>query len=142
MGLWTILFLAGLGMIGLEVVLPTLFWMPLGLGALATAPLSYFLDHWSILGLWPLFSLCAFYLIKMIFNPGKNSYKSGVEALTGKKGLVMEAIERQSGTGTVKVQGDLWHVFNVEEDIPVGAKVKVVSVEGNRLCVEEIIDVD
>ena len=37
MELWLILFLTGLGLVGLEFVLPMMFWMPLGLAALATA---------------------------------------------------------------------------------------------------------
>ena len=60
MELWLILFLAGLGLVGLELVLPMMFWMPLGLAAIATAPVSYFVDHWSVLGIWPILSMVLF----------------------------------------------------------------------------------
>ena len=68
MELWLILFLAGLGLVGLELVLPMMFWMPLGLAAIATAPVSYFVDHWSVLGIWPILSMVLFIGIKKSFS--------------------------------------------------------------------------
>ena len=141
MELWLILFLAGLGLVGLELVLPMMFWMPLGLAALATVPVSYFLDHWSILGIWPILSMVLFVGIKKSFSgEDQQKYKSGVERLIGMEGVLVEAIDNQKGTGKVKISADVWNVRSCEVAVPVGKKVRIVAVSGNQVDVEEIID--
>ena len=102
MEFWLILFLAGLGLVGLEFVLPMMFWMPLGLAALATAPVSYFVDHWSVLGIWPVLSMVLFVGIKKSFSgEDQHKYKSGVEGLIGMERILVEAIDNQKGAGKV-----------------------------------------
>ena len=141
MELWLILFLAGLGLVGLEFVLPMMFWMPLGLAALVTAPVSYFVDHWSVLGIWPVLSMVLFVGIKKSFSgEDQHKYKSGVEGLIGMEGILVEAIDNQKGTGKVKINADVWNVRSCEVEVPVGKKVKVVAVSGNQVDVEESID--
>ena len=141
MELWLILFLAGLGLVGLELVLPMMFWMPLGLAAIATAPVSYFVDHWSVLGIWPILSMVLFIGIKKSFSgEEQQKYNSGVEGLVGMEGVLVEAIDNQQGTGKVKINADVWNVRSCEVEVPVGKKVRVVAVSGNQVDVEEIID--
>jgi membrane protein implicated in regulation of membrane protease activity len=141
MELWLILFLGGLGLIGLELIVPIMFWMPLGLAAIATSSISYFFDHWSVLGIWPILNFILLFIIKNYFSSTKQQkYKSGVDSLIGLEGVVVEKINCQGSSGKVKVNAEVWNVRSATSDIAVSEKVKIVSVSGNQVDVEEIID--
>lgn len=57
---------------------------------------------------------------------------TGIESLVDKKGLAKSAL---SPKGTVLVEGELWEAESVSGDIPAGAEVRVVSVNGFRIKV-------
>lgn len=57
---------------------------------------------------------------------------TGIESLTGKKGLAKGALTPR---GTVLVEGELWEAESISGDIPAGAEVKVVSVHGFKVKV-------
>ena len=58
------------------------------------------------------------------------------EVLIGKKGVVVNAIDKETG-GTVKINGVLWTAM-ANKNIAQDAKIEVVEVVGNRLKVKEI----
>jgi len=57
---------------------------------------------------------------------------TGIESLTGKKGLAKGALTPK---GTVLVEGELWEAESVSGDVPDGAEVKVASVHGFKIKV-------
>ncbi|MBN4072294.1 NfeD family protein [bacterium AH-315-F03] len=61
--------------------------------------------------------------------------ESNVDALIGQPGIVVKAIDLAEYTGQVRLQGEVWSA-RAEENIPEGAKVTVMSVEGNHLHVK------
>lgn len=64
-------------------------------------------------------------------------YKSGVAALVGQTGLVVNSIDNIKGTGLVRVGGEEWSAVSVDESvIPVNSKVKINEIRGVKLVVE------
>ncbi len=67
----------------------------------------------------------------------KAPVRMGNQILLGKVGTVKEPISPY-GSGIVRVNGELWSAESAENKaIPTGARVKILSVSGNRLQVEE-----
>jgi len=60
---------------------------------------------------------------------------TGIESLAGKKGLAKGALKPK---GTVLAEGELWEAESVSGDIPDGAEVKVVSVNGFKIKVRAV----
>ena len=65
--------------------------------------------------------------------------QTNVYRLIEKEGMVIEDINSLSYTGKVKVSGQIWSAIS-EKDIPKNTKIKVVSIDGVKLKVEEIKD--
>ena len=66
---------------------------------------------------------------------------TNVEEIPGKTGIVTEEIDNHLEKGTVKLNGLEWTARKADpqaENIPVGAEVRVVKVEGVKLLVELI----
>ncbi|MFA6433193.1 MAG: nodulation protein NfeD [Elusimicrobiales bacterium] len=57
---------------------------------------------------------------------------TGIESLVGKKGRTKSVLAPK---GTVLVQGELWEAESVSGELPAGAEVSVVSVQGFRIKV-------
>jgi len=65
--------------------------------------------------------------------------KTNVDALVGKTGLVTEAIDYVSGTGRVRIGGEVWRAITSDESrVDVGTKVEVREVEGCKVVVHVI----
>ncbi len=76
-------------------------------------------------------------MVKLIYN--KDAEKTNVEAMIGRKGVVLEEINLSKGTGRVKIDGDDWKA-RVEDDLVVekGEKVEVLKLESIVLVVKKI----
>jgi membrane protein implicated in regulation of membrane protease activity len=85
----------------------------------------------SMLGLRPLL------LRHFQLGPG-GGVRTGVDALLGKRGVVLERIDPISRQGRVKVEGEDWRGASVD-DLPIeaGARVTVIQVDGTTLVVEK-----
>lgn len=81
--------------------------------------------------------ILSFILLKRFV--GKRDSKrvpTNVNALVGKKGVVIKTISTPSG-GLVKVGGEIWSAQSIDEiEIVKDQKIEVVSVRGNRLIVK------
>jgi membrane protein implicated in regulation of membrane protease activity len=66
--------------------------------------------------------------------------KTNADMVEGKEGIVLSEIDNTSLNGLVKVQGREWTAKNAvdNETIPVGARVKVLRIEGVKVVVSEI----
>lgn len=63
---------------------------------------------------------------------------TNVDSLSGKVVLVTEDIDNLHNTGTVRVSGVEWTAFSADgKPIPKETPVRIVSVNGAKLCVEK-----
>lgn len=82
-------------------------------------------------------SLCIRPLILKHFYGRGAKIKTNVDALVGKSGLVTEVIDQPSGTGRVKIGGEIWRAVTSDEShLEIGQKVTVREVEGCKVVVE------
>lgn len=140
--LGTSYFIIGMALIILEMFVPSFVALPLGLGALATIPFSFFLPLSGSFVCWGSFSMVAYWLLKKYSSKSKNELKTGAEGLIGEIGVVIEEIHPNSVVGKVKVYGDEWRVIEAEESMPVGTKVKILAFQGNRVRVEPLWEME
>jgi len=85
----------------------------------------------SMIGLRPLM------LRRFQLGPG-GGVRTGVDALLGKRGVVLERIDPVSRKGRVKVDGEDWRGASVDDmPIEVGARITVIQVDGTTLMVEK-----
>ena len=64
--------------------------------------------------------------------------KTNADSLIGKEVIVIEEIDNDKETGTVKASGTVWSVRNTEEGvIPSGTKVIIEKIEGVKLFVKK-----
>ena len=64
---------------------------------------------------------------------------TNADALIGKDGVVVDAIDNIAGTGSVKISGQMWTARSTEENIPIasGKIVTAKAIQGVKLIVEE-----
>jgi membrane protein implicated in regulation of membrane protease activity len=73
--------------------------------------------------------------IRSKFKDKRISHISNIDALMGKKGVVVEHISA-SAAGALKVNGVVWSARSDNgNEIPVGTAVTIVNVKGVTLCV-------
>ena len=103
---------------------------PLGLGF-----------YWQI-GVFAVFTLLSLYFVRPFalryLHKGEENRVSNADALIGRKGRVVETIEK-GGFGRVAIDGDVWKaVCDADQEVPVGAYVKVKSRESIIITVETV----
>ena len=75
---------------------------------------------------------------KRYLHKGEDPRVSNADALMGRQGRVVEAVEAD-GFGRVQIDGDIWKaVTNEQQDIPAGSNVRVVGRESTIITVESI----
>jgi membrane protein implicated in regulation of membrane protease activity len=85
----------------------------------------------GMIGLRPLM------LRRFQLGPG-SEVRTGVDALLGKTGIVLERIDPASRQGRVKVEGEDWRGASIDDTpIEAGARVTVIQVDGTTLVVEK-----
>lgn len=139
LGAWTWIIL-GVVLIGIELAMPGVFFVWLGLAALATGLTDAMLGlSWQASTLlFGLLSVAAVLMGRMIFQPSTQPGDAASllnrrgEALIGHIFTLDSPI--QGGEGRVRVGDSSWRVTGPES--PAGAKVCVVRVDGATLVVE------
>lgn len=116
------------------------FLLPFAAGAAAAAILAWM--NVSIIAQWLVFfGITAFafaYLRKYIGRQDQGEQPAiGANRWIGAEGVVLEAIDPQSGSGMVRILNEEWRAAGLGR-IEVGSKVMVVDVRGTRLVVEPI----
>ncbi|MBB6276006.1 NfeD family protein [Porphyromonas circumdentaria] len=132
MNVTLIWFIAGLVLFLLELLTPGFVLACFGVGCLLACIPSFF--GGGIL-LQTLFfaggSLLSLFLLRPLLNKSKKSKSrpTGIEALTGRMGRVVRAIDGNKKEGRVAVDGDEWLAISSEPDtyIQKGARVEIVG---------------
>ena len=74
-------------------------------------------------------------LVKKLSN--KDNIKTNVYSLTGKKAIVIEDIDWATGSGQIKIEGQVWSAKTKEQvNIPKGTEVEIESIEGVKAFVK------
>ena len=137
---WLVLFII-LAIIELMTISLVSIWF--SLGALITTFVSLKVDNVMILlGVFTISSILLVVLTKPLVKRFKkrNVVPTNLDMVIGKTATVTEAITKD-GIGEVKVLGKRWSAYS-DKNIKENAKVKVLSINGVKLKVEEIKESD
>jgi membrane protein implicated in regulation of membrane protease activity len=141
---WLIWFLAAIVLVVAEMFTPG-FWLAcLAAGCVAAglvglipfAGLTLETVAFAATSLASMIGLRPVMLRRFQLGPGAG-VRTGVDALLGKRGVVLERIDPVSRQGRVKVEGEDWRGASVDDTpIEVGARITVIQVDGTTLVVE------
>jgi membrane-bound serine protease (ClpP class) len=82
------------------------------------------------------FAFITVFLMRLVLKSRKWKTATGKEELLGEEGVVTIALPA-GGEGMIRVHGELWSAVS-KENIPAGAKVRVLRVDGLKLEVEPV----
>lgn len=123
----------------IELMTPSLLFICFVVGSVAAGIFSYFSPeqfYWQI-GIFLIVSISLILptrtLAKRLTKP--SAQKSNVDALIGKTGKVIKVIDLDDG-GKVQIGSEVW-IAGADKVIEEGKRIKVVSVSGARLHVEQ-----
>ena len=137
---WLILFVI-LSLFELATVNLVSIWF--AIGAIITTFVSLATDNIMIhLAVFTISSILLLLLTKPFVKKMKKreGVPTNLDMVIGKTGVVTEKIERD-GIGEVKVLGKKWSAYS-DKEIEENSKVKVLSINGVKLKVEEIKESD
>ena len=137
---WLVLFVV-LALFELVTVNLVSIWF--SLGALITTFVSLVTDNLMIhLAVFTISSILLLLLTKPFVKKMKKreGVPTNLDMVIGKTGVVTEKIERD-GIGEVKVLGKKWSAYS-DKEVEENSKVKVLSINGVKLKVEEIKESD
>ena len=137
---WLVLFVI-LALFELATVNLVSIWF--SLGALITTFVSLATDNLMLhLAVFTISSILLLLLTKPFIKKKKKRDKipTNLDMVIGKKGIVTETIEKD-GIGEVKVLGKKWSAYS-DKEIEENSKVKILSINGVKLKVEEIKESD
>ena len=141
--LWQIWAIVALVCLILELTAGDFFIICFSIGAVFAAisdPLGLGL-YWQI-GVFAVFTLLSLHFVRPFalryLHKGEDNRVSNADALMGRRGRVVETIEK-GGFGRVAIDGDVWKaVSKAAHDIPVGTFVRVTDRESITITVEEV----
>ena len=137
---WLVLFIV-LALFELATVNLVSIWF--SLGALITTFVSLVTDNLMIhLAVFTISSILLLLLTKPFVKKMKKREEvpTNLDMVVGKTGVVTEKIEKD-GIGEVKVLGKKWSAYS-DKEVEENSKVKVLSINGVKLKVEEIKESD
>ncbi len=142
---WLIWFLSAIVLVVAEMFITPGFWLAcLAVGCVAAglvgllpfAGIALQTIAFAGISLASMIGLRPVMLRRFQLGPGAG-VRTGVDALLGKRGVVLERIDPVSRQGRVKVEGEDWRGASVDDTpIEVGARITVIQVDGTTLVVE------
>lgn len=140
---WHYWLLAGIVLAIAEVFAPGFVLICFGLGAGLVSLGTYLFDLGIELQIlvFAVATLLVFAGSRTLFHdilwpPAAAQEHTNVDALVGKTAIVVEAIPAGDGKGQVKAGGEEWTAVSTDgRGAPVGARVEVTGIEGNKLLV-------
>ncbi|MCF7890638.1 NfeD family protein [Candidatus Bipolaricaulota bacterium] len=137
-------FVAGLGLLIVELNTATFFFGTVGFGALVASLADFFLP--GEIGSFVVFvigtGLAAYLAWKFdIYSSSRQTLRTGADRLIDEIGTVEEKIDPSTGDGVVLVNGEKWRAESSDDvNIGVGKNIVVENIEGTSLVVTEIED--
>ncbi len=137
-------FIAGLGLLIIEMNTATFFFGTVGFGALLASLIDFLPFIQGEIASFVTFvvgtGIAAYMAWKFdIYSSSRETLKTGADRLIGEKGIVEEKIDPATGEGVVVVNGEKWRAESVT-GVPIEAEKEIVvkSVEGTSLVVDGI----
>lgn len=138
-------FVAGLGLLVLELNTASFFFGTVGFGALI-ASLVDFLFPGEIVSFVAFVlgtGIAAYLAWKFDIYSSKGGIKTGADRLIDEVGTVEEEVDPVTGGGIVVVKGEKWRAESATEtDIQKGESVVIKNIEGTSLVVEPAGEAD
>lgn len=136
---WQFLVIAGVVFLIIEMLTPVLFFLNLALACFITAVLAFFVFDWNVLiPAFVVFSaIFLLFLRPLLIKTRTNGQKTGMdEKYVGKIAKVTETVTKTSGL--VSIYDERWTArTETDEEIPVGAEVKIIRYEDLILYVKK-----
>ena len=134
---------AGILLLILEVFTPGFIVACLGIGALTASGAAYFgMNIDAQLITFAISTSVSLFIIRPILlkrGGNEEKIKTNTDALIGRTGTVVEAIDNNTQKGRVLIDGDQWKAHtNSTEFIPENTKVEVTSIDSTILTVKKI----
>jgi membrane protein implicated in regulation of membrane protease activity len=131
-------FIAGLGLLVLELTTVTFFFGTVGFGALVASLVDFLFpgEIGSFIAFAVGTGLAAYLAWKFDIYSSEGGIKTGADRLISERGTVEERIDPAKGDGIVVVNGERWRAESPnDESIDKGQTVEVNSIEGTSLVV-------
>ncbi len=114
------------------------FMLPFSVGAIAAMALAWFNVDAAVqmIVFLALSVLALAFLRRWIHQTEGEQPAVGANRFMNKRAIVVEAIDRTSAVGRVRVDTELWRATTDGDPIPEGAEVRITDVRGTRLVVE------
>ena len=141
---WHVWIVVGLVLVLAEMVIPGFFLLWFGVGAFLASLLAFLGLSRNIQSVVFLASSCVLLIFsrtifKSVLLRAPERVATNMEALRGRSGITVKAIEGTLTPGEVKVGGEMWAaVCDDGTQIAEGAKVEVLEVVGNKVRVKSI----
>ena len=135
--LWQSLSIAGLVLLIVEILTPTMFFLNLALACFVTAGVSVYFSELNILvPVWVVASAVFLFLLKPLQKRNKISAGTGMDKYVGQKALVIEKIDGDGGV--IAVVAERWNARSENgEEFDVGSKVYIVRNENLTMFVRK-----
>ncbi len=141
---WQVWVILGLVLGLAEMLLPGFFLLWFGVGALLASLLAYLgVPRGAQIGVFLASSILLLISSRTIFKSvllrSPQGVPTNIEALLGRTGMVLKAIEGSLQPGSVKLGGEVWSAVSDDEThIAKGAKVQVLEIVGNKARVKPV----
>ncbi len=138
MVVWQIWAVLGLVCIILEMIVPTMFFLNLAVGAFVSALCSLYLANWSaLIIIFVAVSLVSLLVLRpLLVKKADKSQETGLNAkYIGKVAKVVETVTANSGV--ISIYDERWQA-RCEGEIPVGAEVIIEKNESLIMFVKEV----
>ena len=139
--LWRWIWLGAALLFGVgEIITAGFFLLPFSVGAAAAAVLAFGGVNPAIQGIvFVVGSILALVALRRLADRSDERQPTvGANRMAGERGIVLERIDRVSGSGRVRVATEMWRATTDGPAIEEGAEVAILYIRGTRLVVEPI----
>lgn len=136
-------FIAGLGLLVVELNTATFFFGTVGFGALVASLADFFFGEIVSFVVFVVGAGLAAYLAWKfnIYSSSQETLRTGADRLLDETGTVEEKIDPSTGDGIVLINGERWRADSSEGvKIDVGKKIVVEDIEGTSIVVRKFED--
>jgi membrane protein implicated in regulation of membrane protease activity len=120
-----------------EMLTAGFFLLPFAIGAVLAAGLAFagVTEAWQLTA-FIVASVASLVVIqRYVRKVDEVQHPVGANRFAGQTALVLEAVDRTTGNGRVRMATEVWRATTDGAEIPVGTEVRIVEVRGARLVV-------
>lgn len=129
---------AALVFLMIEIGVPGLIFICFAAGSVCAAIYAQFNpeNYLYQTGIFAIITILLIPLTRRFAKRVTSSSETGtnIDALLGQPAIIVKEVNPEEGLGQARIQGEIWSA-TAQEKIPVGAKVTVTGIDGNKLVV-------